>query len=162
MPQNADNHHEDPARGGRDLPRLGRRMGVALFWVMAAYVVCGSALSIISSLYWPDSAPRPPGGDIENCARNITTLRGELHDWAARSLRGADASTRQAGLDRWDRRFQVVGSRCGDLDGARRDLGELRSGLESLLDEYERERGPTRERIRRALDAYRGGTGKES
>jgi len=38
---------------------LGRRIGVAIFWLMAVYVVGAAARSIIPALFWPEHAPRP-------------------------------------------------------------------------------------------------------
>lgn len=67
---------DDP---GADLARAGRRVGVALFWLLAAYVVGGAALSIIPSLYGAGrpSAPRTPPGV---CARRIDALERDLAD----------------------------------------------------------------------------------
>lgn len=136
----------------RRAPSLGRRVGIALFWLLALYVIGGAALSILPALYWPEHAPRPPRSLA--CARDLDVLERELAAHAAGAFGHARLATRKAWLSQWDRRYSALGSDCGPLEGARRDLGALRVSLGAWLDEHERGSERIRARFRRAVDAF--------
>jgi hypothetical protein len=133
---------------------MGRLAGIALFWALACYVVGMSAVSIIPSLFWPELGPRPEGPGVERCAKQIDALDHELLNLAADALRTPRQTSRWPALKAWDQRFAALSDGCGALEGARRDLLRLRTGVESLLRGYDRGPMRTRERIRRALEQF--------
>lgn len=149
--------HDAETSGGtppRPPRSAGRRVGIALFWLSAAYVVGGAALSILPALYWPAHAPRMPSPGVIECARGIDTLERELSAHAAGAYEDVRAGVHAAWLARWDRRYAALGSDCGPLEPARLDLGTLRTDLGAQLAEHERSSRPARERVRRAVDAF--------
>lgn len=91
MPLEATQNPRSTADASRRAGRVGRRVGVALFWLLAAYVVGGAALSIIPSLYGAEttSARR---ARVDVCAREIRELERTLADAKSRC---ADEGPRQ-------------------------------------------------------------------
>lgn len=149
----------DPDNPGTIPPRpprsVGRRIGIALFWFSTAYVVGGAALSILPALYWPAHAPRAPSPAVLECARGIDLLERELSSHAATTFEDARAGLQSAAwLARWDRRYATLGTDCGPLEHARRDLGALRSEIGVQLAEHGHSTRAVRERVRRSVDAF--------
>jgi hypothetical protein len=136
------------AESGRGTKSAGRRLGVTAFWVMAAYVIGASSLSIIPSLFFPAYGPRMQSPGLERCAREIEALDRDLLRAVTERLHAVAYTP--GSLAAWDERFVALQD-CGPLDDARRDLGKLRDGLEALLRRYEQGPRITRERIHRAL-----------
>lgn len=112
-----------------------------------------SAISIVPSLYFPKYAPRPAGEAVGTCAREIDSLERDLVEHTANALRSESSKTATQWLAAWDARHATLPIECGPLDGARKDLGELRLHVESLLQDYARGPMRTSERIRRALQS---------
>ncbi len=150
----------EPKGSRTDPGRLGRALGISLFWLLACYVIGMSAVSIIPSLYWPELGPRPQAPGLEFCAREIQQLDDGLLALAAGALHGGNPTERARALNAWDARFDRLAGGCGPLEGARIDLLRLRRGIDSLLRRYDR--GPMRaqERIRRALAQLGEGAGR--
>lgn len=136
------------ADSGRAKKSAGRRIGVAAFWLMLAYVIGASSLSIIPSLFFPAYGPRMQSPGLQRCAREIEALDHELLRAVTERLQGAVPA--RGALAAWDERFVSLQD-CGPLDGARRDLGKLRDALEALVRRYDQGPRHTRERIHRAL-----------
>jgi hypothetical protein len=147
-----DSAKVDQQRGRNPGGRLGRRVGITLFWLMLCYLVAMSSFSILPALFWPAHAPHPPALPTERCASEIDTLDRELLRNAALHLRGKQRVQLATWLAAWDQRYMALDGGCGVLEPARRDLGALRSGIESLLQNYELGPGKARQRIRHALE----------
>lgn len=139
--------------------QTGRKIGVALFWALAAYVIGMSARSVIPSLFWPDAAPRPAGKGVEVCAEEIDALERSLsrrvrESFAEHSLHGLTPF-----LAAWDERYAQLAD-CGPLEPARKDLGSLRTELVALLRSYAADPMKRQDRIRRALQALPAGSAR--
>jgi hypothetical protein len=137
------------------MERIGRKLGIALFWLMLCYVIGMAAVSIIPALYWPELAPRPAGLRVEECARRIDALQHELLARATEAVRAAEVHGLQRWLVSWDKRALALSGGCGPLEGAHRDLLRLRSGVSSLLAAYRTDPMPVQQRLRRLLKALR-------
>jgi hypothetical protein len=149
--------HEADTSGGappRASRSVGRRIGIALFWLSAAYVVGGAALSILPALYWPAHTPDAPSPGVLECARGIDALERALATHAADAYETTHTRSHSAWLAAWDRRYAALGTDCGPLEHARHDLAALRADIGAHLDEHERSTRPVRERVRRAVDAF--------
>mgnify|MGYP001615122712 CR=1 FL=1 len=132
---------------------LGRKAGIAVFWLLLAYLVGMSSVSIIPSLYFPEIGPRPAGPTVQRCAREISALETSLMNRTAEALRDPQTSDTSRWLAAWDARYTALHGGCGPLEDARKDLAGLRTGLEALLNSYEQGPMQVRERIRRALQS---------
>lgn len=134
--------------------RLGRKLGIALFWLLLAYTIGMSAVSIIPALYFPEIAPNPPPLPAGQCEERIRTLAGELVAKTASTVRRGE----MAGLDRWlsswDKRSLALAGGCGALEPARRDLLELRADIGTLLATYREGPLPVQQRLERALEHW--------
>jgi hypothetical protein len=141
-------------RGAGPEERLGRRLGIALFWLLLVYVIGMSAASIIPALYFPEIAPRPDAQSEQVCARGIDALERELLAKIAGTLTSGDAGGLDRWLADWDKRSAALAGGCGALESARQDLLELRTGIGSLLTKYRS--GPLRaqQRLDRALEPW--------
>jgi hypothetical protein len=140
--------------GQKPEERMGRRLGIGLFWLLAVYMIGMSAASIIPSLYWPGSAPRPAALAVEQCAERIRVLEHELLTKVADTVRRG----RVAGLERWllawDERSLTLGGGCGPFEPARMDLLRLRADLGALLASYRSGPFRTQQRLQRALEQW--------
>lgn len=145
----------DGSGGAPTAPRVGRRVGIVIFWLMAAWVVGMSSVSVISALYWPESAPRPAAASVDTCAKQISELDEELSSKATEYLGRHDIRGMEAWLQQWDRRYLALSGGCGPLEPARKDLGELRAEMERLLERYSQDAAKRHERIRQALHQWR-------
>lgn len=132
---------------------LGRKAGIAVFWLVLAYLVGMSSVSIIPSLYFPEIGPRPAGPAVAKCATEIAALEHTLMDRTATALRDPPTGDTSRWLAAWDARYVALDGGCGPLEDARKDLAGLRKGLEALLNNYEQGPMQVRERIRRALQS---------
>jgi len=135
--------------------RIGRRIGITLFWCLAVFVIGASARSVLAQLYdWPITYEQArPETEVEAlCAKEIPALQKSLLDQAGNSLRAPrDPAGQHRWLVAWDKRFAELRHGCGSLDDARRRLGTLRRNVESLLHDHTRNNLPLIERIDRAL-----------
>ena len=148
---------EEENAGNKSLPgeRIGRRLGIGLFWLLAVYMVGMSAASIIPSLYWPALAPRADSPPAARCAREIDALARDLLDTAANALRRGEIAGLERSLRAWDERAMALDGGCGVLEPARRDLLQLRTGIATLLSNYRSGTLPAQQDLQRTLDAYR-------
>ena len=133
---------------------IGRRIGIALFWCMAVFVVFASARSVLSQLYeWP--APRSLAFDEARCANELGALERSLLEQAGEELRGArDPARMHRWLGEWDRRFSLLRGQCGALEDARATLASLREDIEQMLHTHTRKHLLLIERIDRALERF--------
>ena len=138
------------------MERIGRKLGIALFWLMLCYVIGMAAVSIIPALYWPELAPRPASLQVEECARRIDALQHELLARTTRAVHAADVHGLQRWLVAWDKRALALSGGCGPLEGAHRDLLRLRRGVSSLLAAYRSDPMPVQQRLRRLLKGLKG------
>jgi len=150
---------EDPSADSSRLERLetsriGRRLGVVLFWVTCSYLIGMSARSIIPALYFPAAAPRPSSAVAQRCAAELDTLQHQLSEAATSSMRRGRISTWDAKLAAWDARFGALDEDCGPYEPARQDLRVLRSELDALVQDYGRGALKTQQRLRSALAAF--------
>jgi hypothetical protein len=136
---------------GQPAERIGRKIGIGLFWLLLCYVIGMSAVSIIPALYWPELAPRPAGVQAEECAARIDALQQELLARAARAVRAGSEQGLQRWLVGWDKRALALSGGCGPLEQAHRDLLRLRRGVGSLLAAYRSDSMPVQQRLRRLL-----------
>ncbi len=134
---------------------IGRRVGAAVFWLMAVFVIGASTRSVVSALYGkpePASASASASDELR-CAQGLRELSRVLHDQAAAELRlPRDRSRMAHWLAAWDRRYVALEQPCASLSSTRRDLFKLREHIEALLHQHEREGLPLTESIERALD----------
>jgi hypothetical protein len=130
---------------------LGRRIGIALFWCLAVYVIAASTRSVVSELYGSPSQ----GADAIACASTLRELRESLIQHASAELQLArdDARTRRW-FGAWDKTFAASASHCGPLADTRRTLLSLRERVEAMLHDYARDKSPLNESIQRALQRY--------
>jgi hypothetical protein len=147
---NSANASVEPERSRPE--RIGRRIGITLFWLLGVYVIGMSAASIIPALYFPGAAPKPPPAPAAACAEQLRTLQRELLAKVASTIERGDASDLDRWLAGWDKRSLALTGGCGALEAARKDLLALRAGLGSLLASYRS--GPLRvkQRLDRVLD----------
>lgn len=134
--------------------RIGRRIGIALFWFLAVYVTGASARSVLSELYdWP--SPPSLAFDEARCADQIAQLQRELLKQAGEELQARRDPQRLRGwLTEWDKRFLVLRGQCGSLEDARENLAALRHNLERMLHAHNRDNLLLIERIDRALERF--------
>lgn len=144
-------------RGSLDCERIGRRLGIAVFWLLCCFVIGMSARSIVPSLFWPSVAPHARTPGLSRCARAIAELNRQILHKAGTSLRAADSAASQRWLMAWDRRAMALSGGCEALEPAREDLLELRAGVGSLLERYGSGPMQAQQRIRRLLDAHAQG-----
>jgi hypothetical protein len=130
---------------------IGRRIGIALFWCLAVYVIAASTRSVVIELYGSASAR----ADATACATTLQALRQSLIEHASDELPLArdDARTRRW-LGAWDKTFAASASTCGPLADTRRTLLSLRERVEAMLHDYARDQSPLNESIQRALQRY--------
>jgi len=133
---------------------IGRRIGIALFWCMAVFVVFASARSVLSQLYgWP--APRSLAFDEARCANEIAALEHSLLERAGEELRSPrDPARLHRWLGVWDRRFSQLRGQCGALEDARATLASLREDIEQMLHTHTGKHLLLIERIDRALERF--------
>jgi hypothetical protein len=130
---------------------IGRRIGIALFWCLAVFVIGASARSVITELY----GTAPAGGDQLQCAASLRALHGSLLEQASAELRSSrDAERLTHWLSDWDRRFASTSEPCASLADTRRTLLSLRERVEAMLHDYAHDERPLTERIERALQRY--------
>ena len=151
-----DSSPESTRLEGRDTARIGRRLGVILFWVLCTYLIGMSARSIIPALYFPRAAPRPSPVTAERCAAELDTLQRQLSDAALTCFRQHKVTTWDARLAAWDARFSALSEGCGPYESARNDLRALRGELDELVQQYGRGALRTQQRLRSALAALAG------
>jgi hypothetical protein len=142
------------SKGSLPAEKLGRRLGIALFWLMLVYVISMSAVSIIPALYFPAIAPTPPETAVKLCALRIDELERDLLARTTAVLKRGDAGGLDRWLATWDKRLAELAGGCGALESARQDLLKLRAGIGSLLSSYRS--GPLRiqQRLDRALEPW--------
>jgi hypothetical protein len=134
---------------------IGRRVGIAIFWLMAVFVIFASTRSVLAQLYGHETSAGPVQANERRCADELRALERSLLDHAADELRlPRDRSRVGRWLAEWDRRYAALEGTCGSLTGTRRELFSLREDLEALLHERERRQRPLTERIERALDRF--------
>jgi hypothetical protein len=133
---------------------LGRRIGIALFWCLAVFVVFASFRSVLSQLYgWP--APSGLAFNEARCANEIAALEKSLMERAGEELRAPREPQRLGRwLSAWDRRFNGLQGQCGSLEDARASLESLRRDVEQMLHTHIREHLQLIERIDRALERF--------
>jgi hypothetical protein len=137
--------------------RIGRKLGIGLFWLLAVYMVGMSAASIIPALYWPNIAPRPDAPALARCAAEIDALERELLRSATASLRRGQVAGVERSLLEWDQRAIALSGGCGALEPAREDLLKLRAGIGALLAGYRSGTLRVQQRLQRTLDAIGAG-----
>ena len=125
-----------PAGPAASAGRIGRRAGVALFWLMCVFLIGMSSRSIIPALYFPDSAPRLQTPGAARCARELSALQAEMSSVAAESLRSASIAAWRARAPGWDGRLHALERGCGELERTRLDVVRLHGELEAMLRSY--------------------------
>jgi uncharacterized membrane protein len=133
---------------------IGRRIGIALFWCMAVFVIGASAHSVVQELF---DIPSAPAMDAEapRCAASLRALHQALLDDASKEIRlPRDNARLRRWLGAWDRRYAETAALCGSLKDTRRTLLGLRERVEAMLHGYARDEWPLTERIERALQRF--------
>jgi hypothetical protein len=138
--------------GSRNRERLGRRIGIALFWLLSCFVIGMSTRSIVPALFWPHLAPLAQTPGAAECARALRDLDDQLLRQAGELLAQGDVAAFQRWLIGWDKRFAALTGGCDSLAGPRRDLLALRSGLGSLFEDLRSGPLQAQERLKSALD----------
>jgi hypothetical protein len=133
--------------------RVGRKLGIGLFWLLAVYMIGMSAASIIPALYWPNAAPRPDAPAVAHCAAEIDALERDLLRATATSLRHGQLTGIERSLLAWDQRAIALSGGCGALEPAREDLLRLRAGIGALIASYRSGTLRVQQRLQRTLDA---------
>jgi hypothetical protein len=136
-----------PATGAA---RIGRRIGITAFWLMAVFIVVASSRSVLREIYGLGAGPAN-ADQVTACAGTLQRLERSLREQAALAVRDhQNAATTQRWLAAWDDEYASLG-RCGELEDARISLGNLRASTATLLEQHGRRSAPLTERIRRAL-----------
>jgi hypothetical protein len=143
-----------PETSGRAGGRIGRKLGIGLFWLAAVYMVGMSTASIVPALYFPAAAPKPRAHAAAQCAERMRVLERDLLAKVADVLQRGDVNGLERWLLAWDQRSLELAGGCGSLEPARKDLLQLRADLGTLLASYRS--GPFRaqQRLQRALEAW--------
>jgi hypothetical protein len=142
---------QQPARGAA---RIGRRIGIAVFWLMAVFIVAASSRSVLGEIYGRQDAGDATAQQQAACASALRTLETSLRTQAALALRERhDAAHIAQWLSAWDHEYETVDA-CGPLEEARLSLGDLRARMATLLQQHARRSAPLNERIRRALERF--------
>ncbi|MDH5672447.1 MAG: hypothetical protein OEZ06_09885 [Myxococcales bacterium] len=158
----SDGEMPGPAKQASAAERIGRRVGLVIFWLVTAYLVAMSCLSVIPALYFPSLAPRPKPLPTATCANEIEALEGELVEAARRHLEQRSVRGMKRWLDGWDARYMRMDGGCGPLDASRQDLQRVRDEFEDMLERYGQTPSPIQQRIRHRLDELRpAGNGSE-
>jgi len=147
---------DQPNHQARDAARIGRHLGVVLFWVLCCFVIGMSSRSIIPALYFPASAPLPDAKTVRACATELAALQHELSQAAAACVRSGRVEGWNAQLDAWDARFLALDGGCGPLEPARGDLRALRTQLGALVQDFGNGALKAQKRLQRALSALSG------
>jgi hypothetical protein len=130
---------------------IGRRIGIALFWCMAVFVIGASAHSVVQELFDIPSVPAMDA-DAPRCAASLRALHQTLLDQTSKEIGlPRDNARFHRWLSAWDRRYADTGEFCGSLKDTRQTLRDLRERVEAMLHGYERDEWPLTERIDRAL-----------
>ena len=135
-------------------PRIGRGIGIALFWCMAVFVTTASSWSVISDLYGTSSGR----GDDAHCKAELRRLHSALLDHASAGFRARDERAQaETWLREWDKEFTATREMCAGMRSTRDTLQTLRKKLEALLRDQARELLPLTERIDRSLSRTQHG-----
>jgi hypothetical protein len=143
-----------PETSGRSGGRIGRKLGIGLFWLAAIYMVGMSTASIVPALYFPAAAPKPKPHAAGQCAERMRVLERDLLAKVADVLQRGEVNGLERWLLAWDQRSLELAGGCGPLEPARQDLLQLRADLGTLLASYRS--GPLRaqQRLQRALELW--------
>lgn len=134
--------------------RVGKRLGVALFWLMALHIIGTATVSVVGQL---DPAPRPPASATEQrCALKLSALHRELTQQGIGGTEDSaqDSSTVQPRLATWDTRWRATEGQCGRLEAVRHHLRAARMELGTWLDDYRNRQQPQLRRIARTLEPF--------
>jgi hypothetical protein len=142
------------AANSQGAARIGRQMGIALFWCMAVFVISASARSVLGELYGTPT-PLAAGDDAVSCAAVLDGLHRSLIQQASAELRlPRDAARLRTWLRDWDKKYAITRDQCASLHETRRTLLALRERVEALLHTYARDELPLTERIARELKRF--------
>ena len=134
---------------------MGRRVGIALFWLLLCYrgrheLVLDHPVAVLAGRTRRARRPCRPSAarsEIDALDRELLRRRGRC------ACAASSARQLAPGSPRWDGRYMALDGGCGALEPARQDLRKLRSGIESLLQSYERGPGKAQQRIQRRARA---------
>lgn len=144
-----------PAGPAASAGRVGRRAGVLAFWLMCVFLISMSWRSIVPSLYFKASAPRPAAPGAARCAKELSVLQHEMSSAAAESLERASIVPWRSREAAWDGRLHALERGCGELERSLQDLVRLHGQLDAMLRGYAGGDGAMQfqQRVRGALAA---------
>ena len=132
--------------------RIGRRIGIACFWIMAVVVIGMSTRSVVMELFGNGDEREASPEQVRACAHDLRVLERSLLDHTAADIRWPrHASDTQAWISKWDGQYASLGP-CGSLDTARLKLFQLRERTVALLHAHLRKNLPLTESIDRVLE----------
>jgi hypothetical protein len=116
-----------------DAPRIFRRVAIGIVFVCLAYLVAVGFATVPPQVLAPDRSDEP----VEDCTREIRTLRSRLLTRSAEVFGGAPASAADFWRD-WDLRFAALDHECTSEGHANAlvALGRLRYRIEADLDRF--------------------------
>ncbi len=133
-------------------PRIGRRVGITSFWLMAVVVIGTSTRSVVMELYGNGDEREASSAELVSCAHELRMLERSLLDHAAQDVRWpGHASDTQKWIASWDKQYASLGP-CGSLDTARKTLFRLRERTVALLHAHLRQNLPLTESIDRMIN----------
>jgi hypothetical protein len=132
--------------------RIGRRIGVTVFWCLAVFFVGMSTYSVVGQLYGA-TVPHSARGPEAKCASELESLERTLFEVSADVVRSGDDKKLSTKLRKWDNRFQALAGKCGELAHTWQELGELRASVATMLRNFGDDQATARKRIQQALDA---------
>ena len=129
-------------RNDRSAPRLGRRLGILVFWCAALYTCVLGFASITRQVFWPATTE----WDAE-CGEGIAALESELLARASTEVAAggvaSDERRLRTWLRDWDARHATLRDRCtGTEERAHYSLAKLRQRVEAMLQRTTREQAP--------------------
>ena len=118
-----------------------RRISLAIYGVLLAFVTVSGFQSVIPQVFWPVRADdhRAP---IADCGAEVSSLERVLLDRAADHIRsggGPPSATQPAWLGEWDDRFHQLELSCPDQNIT--SLERLRFRIERTLWRFDRNEG---------------------
>lgn len=125
---------------------------MALFWLMAVYVVGAATISVVGQLY--GNAGEQIGTDSEAaCAQELMDLSKQLQTRTPTDWQASEADV-EAWLTHWDNKLTALEGRCGRLETTRSRLRRVRDRVAAMQREFHAKQQPELTRITSSLEPF--------
>ena len=136
--KNDDTHSDKPS--GISAATIGRRVGMAAYWIVLIFVLSAGATSIIPQVFGFRKPARKSVIDPQKCLKRTRTLSLELRSKSNDFCARLSTQKARAWLERWDEQYRNVIAKCTALDFDQIELKALRDDLESMVINCEKKR----------------------